>query len=149
MDASDSGARELVQAVVDEHGFLSWLDLRVEAVDAGRVVMRVPFDEALTNSGPGTPGGVHGGIAATLVDTAGGVACRTELDDPTAGVATVDLNVSYLRAAAGDLVASAETVRVGGTIGVARVDVTSETPDDEEATVAVGRGSYRLFREEN
>mgnify|MGYP006274307115 FL=1 len=147
-DADD--ARAFIQSYVDDHGFLSFLDLSVEDVDDGEMTMRVPYHEKLTNHGPGR-GDVHGGIAATLIDTAGGLAVRTALDDPVdAGVATIDLNVSYLRPARGDLVAEAEVVRVGSTVGVAEVTVEAQPQEDDdrdEATeVAVGRGSFRVFR---
>lgn len=139
-------ARAVVQARLDDHGYLSWLDTQVDDVERGAVALRIPFDERLTNEGPGTRGGVHGGIAATLIDTAGGVALSTTLADPVHdGVATVDLSVSYLRAAVGDLVADAEVVRTGRSIGVARAVVRSETPAGEVDAVAVGRGTYRLF----
>jgi uncharacterized protein (TIGR00369 family) len=137
--------RVFIQSYVDEHGFLSFLDLRVEDVASGEMTLRVPYDEKLTNHGPGQ-GNVHGGIAATLIDTAGGLAVRTALDDPMAsGVATIDLNVSYLRPARGDLVASAETVRIGSTVGVAEISVVADPGDDEAQEVAVGRGSFRIF----
>lgn len=147
MTAFDDAAREMVQAHVDQHGFLSWLDATVEDIERGELEMRVPYDGKLANHGPGGEGNVHGGIASTLIDTAGGIACRTVLDDPTTGgVATINLDVSYLRPAAGDLVAEAEVVRAGSTVGVATVSVESETPDGEWAEVAVGKASYRLFR---
>jgi uncharacterized protein (TIGR00369 family) len=147
-DADDTAA--FIQSYVDDHGFLSFLDLSVEHVAEGEMTMRVPYHEKLANHGPGQ-GNVHGGIAATLIDTAGGLSVRTALDDPVqAGVATIDLNVSYLRPAKGDLVATADVVRVGSTVGVAEVDVTVDpTADDEEDEpyeVAVGRGSFRVFR---
>lgn len=153
-------AAEIVQSYIeDEHGYLSWLDTRVESISHGRVVMTVPYDEKLTNTV--TPPTVHGGIAATLIDTAGGVAQRTLLDDPMeGGVATVNLNVNYLRRAAGDLTATAEVVRSGGTIGVSTVTVVSTIPDDVDdesaerwegspigEAVATGQASYRLFRD--
>lgn len=161
-DADD--ARAFVQGQVDEHDFLSWLGVVVERVEPGTVALRVPHHDRLTNHGQGHEGQVHGGVAATLIDTAGGVACRTELDDPTgAGVATIDMNVSYLRPAVGDLVATADVIRVGSTVGVAEVAVASGSPasgdagaetadarrpdarHDRDDLVAVGRGSYRLF----
>jgi uncharacterized protein (TIGR00369 family) len=149
MTTFDDDARTFVQAHLDEHGFLSWLDLTVESIEPGYLVMRVPYDEKLANHGTGAEGQVHGGIASTLVDTAGGVACQSALDDPVAGgAATIDLNVSYLRPAVGDLVAEADVVRVGSTVGVATVTVESDTPDDGVQPVAEGRGSYRLFRSE-
>lgn len=56
----------------------------------------------------------------------------------------INLNVNYLQQALGDLTATAEVVRAGNTVGVARVGVESETPDGEDL-VAVGQGAYRLF----
>ena len=138
---------ELVQSVIDaEHGYLSWLDTTVETVEPGRVVLRIPFDEKLTN--PGSPPTIHGGVASTLVDTAGGLALQTTLENPyTAGVATVNLNVNYLRRATADLIATADVIRAGSTIGVSEIVVKSGDEDDSTEPVAVGQGAYRLFRE--
>lgn len=136
-------------AFIDHHDFLSWLDLQVELVESDRVVMRVPFDEKLTNPAPGSSGSVHGGILASIVDTASGFALRTTFDDPTdARLTTTDLNVSYLRPATGDLVVDADVVRAGGSMGVTDATVESTTLDGGKTEVAVGRTSYRLFRED-
>lgn len=145
-------ARAFMQSHIDEHGFLAWLDLSVETLDPGHLVIRIPYRDELTN--PAIAGGddegrtVHGGVAATLIDTAGGLAVRSTLADPlSTGVASIDLNVSYLRPATGDLVATADVVRTGRTIGVAQVTVESQVGGDERDEVAVGRGSYRIFQD--
>mgnify|MGYP000261683130 FL=1 len=130
--------------IEEEHGYLSWLNTSVDLVERGRVVLSIPFDDKLTNSDGGT---IHGGVAATLIDTAGGVAQRTAFEDPLAGgVATVNLNANYLRPATGDLTAEATVVRSGGSIGVSDMSVTGAA-DGEPAEVVVGQGSFRLFRE--
>jgi uncharacterized protein (TIGR00369 family) len=164
MDAdefSEEAARFVQEYIEDRHDFLAWLNTRVDRIDRGCVVMTVPYDEKLTNrpphwresTGDEVPS-MHGGIAATLVDTAGGIAQRTALEDPLAGgVATVNLNVNYLRRATGDLTATAEVVRTGSSIGVSEVTVESPAPhdgsdesgDDETRAVATGQASYRLF----
>jgi len=142
-------ARGFLQRYIDQHGYLSFLDLQVESLAPGEMVMRIPYDDKLANEGQGN-GNVHGGIAATLIDTVGGLSVHASLDDPLeSGVATIDLNVSYLRPAHGDLVATAEVVRIGSTVGVATVDVESTVPGGERNTVAVGRGSFRIFRPED
>jgi len=140
------GAEELLQAFIEEnHDFLSWLDTRVEEIRYGSATLTIPFDEKLCN--PTNPPTMHGGIASTLVDTAGGMALRSSLDDPySETLATINLNVNYLQRAATDITAHAEVVRAGGTVGVADVLVESETPDGEIDAVAVGQGAYRLFR---
>jgi uncharacterized protein (TIGR00369 family) len=148
-ELSDEGAAEL-QAFVDRHGYLSWLGVTVEAVERGRIVMSVPYDEKLVNPDPDGTAVVHGGIAATLVDTASGFVLRTTFEDPAdAALTTTDLDVSYLRPATGDLRAEAEVVRAGGSMGVTRVAVESERPDGERTEIAVGNASYRLFRGES
>lgn len=152
------GAEEFVRyAIEEEHGYLSWLGTEVDAVERGHIELTIPFDDKLTN--PASKPTIHGGVAATLVDTAGGLALRLAAEDPlSVDVATVSLNVNYLRRATGDLHASADVIRAGSTIGVSRVNVTSTVPEDgdddrdwgvdagDERLVATGQPSYRVFR---
>ncbi|MCU4741048.1 PaaI family thioesterase [Halobacteria archaeon AArc-m2/3/4] len=142
-----------LQEYIDEyHEFLSWLGTTVEDVGPGTMAMTIPYDEKLTNTRPGANGDrkpdIHGGIAATLVDTAGGLALRTELEKPLTGsIATINLNVNYLRPATGDLTATASVVRAGSSVGVSEITVESTTNGETEI-VAIGQGAYRMFREE-
>ncbi|WP_435092792.1 PaaI family thioesterase [Halorubrum sp. N11] len=130
--------------IEEEHGYLSWLNTSVDVFERGRVVLSIPYDDKLTNSDGGT---IHGGVAATLIDTAGGIVQRTAFEEPlSSDVATVNLNANYLRPATGDLRAEATIVRSGGSIGVSDMSVTSATNGDT-AEVVVGQGSFRLFRE--
>lgn len=138
--------------VEEEHDYLAWLNTRADAIERGRVVMSIPHDRKLTNPHPDAPEAerttIHGGVAATLIDTAGGIAQRTTFDDPlSGGVATVNLNVNYLRPADGDLTATAAVVRAGTTVGVSTVTVESPTPGGGTEAVATGQAAYRLFRE--
>lgn len=141
------GAKEVIQHFLqNEHGFMAFLNMDLMEFTGERTVLKVPFDEKLTN--PTDPPSMHGGVAATLIDTVGGLSLRPHLDDPVDGsMATINLDVNYLRPATDDLVATAEPIRVGGTVGVAEVTVESETPDDGVEPVAVGQGAYRLFHE--
>ncbi len=143
----DEKHTELLQAFIESHGFLSWLNLEVEELEQGRIVMSVPYDEKLVNPGS-TVGSIHGGVAASLIDTASGFALRSTFDDPTTGsLATTDLNVTYLRPATNDLRVEAEVLRAGGSMGFTDTLVTSLDPAGDDKAVAVGRTSYRLFRE--
>ena len=129
--------------IEEEHGYLSWLNTSVDVVERGRMVLSIPFDPKLTNADGRT---IHGGVAATLIDTAGGLAQRTAFEEPLSGdVATVNLNTNYLRPANGDLEAEATVVRSGGSIGVSEMSVTSTT-EGGSSEVVVGQGSFRLFR---
>jgi uncharacterized protein (TIGR00369 family) len=141
------GTAEAIQHFLEhEHGFMSFLNMELVEIEADRTVIRVPFDEKLTN--PTDPPSMHGGVASTLIDTVGGLALRPHLSNPVEGsMATINLDVNYLQPATDDLVATAEPIRAGGTVGVSEVTVESETPDDGVEAVAVGQGAYRLFHE--
>ena len=109
------------------------------------LVFGLPFDEKFANLASGT---VHGGVTATVIDTASGFALRSTFDDPAAArLTTTDLNVRYLRPARDDLRVTAEVVRAGGSIGVTRCEATTGH-EGERKVVATGGTSYRLFREE-
>ncbi|WP_254839541.1 PaaI family thioesterase [Natronomonas marina] len=143
-DVPEEAVAMLQEYLENEHAFLSWLGFTVEEFDAGHLVATIPFDEKLTN--PTDPPTVQGGVASTLIDVVGGIALRPYLGDPIEDdIATINLNVNYLRPAAGDLTATAEVIRAGSSVGVSYVEVVSETPDGEEKPVAVGQGAYRLF----
>ncbi|WP_049891500.1 PaaI family thioesterase [Natronococcus amylolyticus] len=149
----DDLGRFLQNYIDENHEFLSWIGTSVEDVDNGTMTLSIPYDEKLTNirpnAGPDQRPDIHGGIAATLIDTVGGFAIQTQLEEPlSTGVATINLNVNYLRPATGDLEATAEVVRAGSTVGVSEVTVESTTPDGETKAVATGQGSYRIFRED-
>lgn len=147
-------AVEALQHYFDtQHEFLSWLGLEVKTLEYGRAVLGIPYASRLTNTLPEWTEGdadarrpVNGGVASTLIDVSGGIALRPFLDDPVNDdLATVNLNVNYLQQALGDLEATAEVVRAGNTVGVARIGVESKTPHGERDLVAVGQGAYRLF----
>lgn len=151
MDDGFDDIEAYLQSYIDEyHEFLSWIGATVEHVGPGEMAMAIPYDEKLTNVRPNDDGvaDIHGGVAATLIDTAGGLAQRTRLDDPmTGGIATINLNINYLLPATGDLLATAEVVRSGSTIGVSEITVESTSNDGSTRSVAVGQGAYRLFRD--
>ncbi|WP_254524823.1 PaaI family thioesterase [Natrinema caseinilyticum] len=131
------------ESFVARHGYLSWLDLEVEHLEDGRAALVLSQNEDFENPiGSDGHDPVHGGIVATLIDTSSAFALRTTFDDPSeAFLTTTDLNVSYLRPATGELRAEAEVLRAGGSTGV--TDVTVAGADGE---AAVGRTTYRLFR---
>lgn len=143
---SDDG-KTASERLLDETYFLQWVGVIIEEEGDGSCVLRVPHREALTNaSGPV----IHGGIVATLIDNAAGTAVRTILENPeTARYATVELNLSYLRPAIGDLRAEANIRRPGSSLVVVEIDVDSEFEADVWKTVAVGRATYYVDESEN
>jgi uncharacterized protein (TIGR00369 family) len=83
----------------DEYrGIGSLIGMRADEVAAGRVVFSLETGPALANP----LGIVHGGVAATLLDSAMGCAVHS-LMQPGEGYTTLDLNVHYTRGIALDL----------------------------------------------
>lgn len=110
----------------------------------GRAVLRLPFEEEFTNVPNDS---MHGGVTASLLDTASGFALRSTLG-PETSLSTTDLNVRYVRPATADLRAEAHVVRAGRSVGVTDCEVTSVAPDGERKVIATGGTTYRLFRGE-
>lgn len=151
MGAEPSGSeaeREVTRRLRESVGRLElfrWLGLDLETVESGRVVFRVPFDEKYVNIASGT---LHGGVTATVIDTASAFALRTTMDEADdASLTTTDLNVRYVRPARDDIRVDAEVVRSGRTMGVTECTVTTHH-EGEEKVVATGGTTYRLFRGE-
>jgi uncharacterized protein (TIGR00369 family) len=121
--------------------FWSYLGIEVEAAGEGWVRLRVPMRDELRNAA-GAP--VHGGVLATLVDAAIGGALGTYGTAAAGGVdqATLDLNVSFVGAARGDIiVAEGRILRRGRTIAFGETRVTDATG----TLVAIGRATYMLI----
>ena len=85
------------------------------------------------------PSGVlHGGVTATLIDTAMAFAVRTRLP-LEAATATIDLTVHYLRPLTeGNATCIAKTVRAGKRI----FTVSAEVFNDEGKLIATGLSTY-------
>ena len=118
--------------------FQRLLGLQLVESTEGRVVLRMPFGEAVRRHNESD--WVHGGAIASLIDIAGDYALITRLG---VGLPTIDLRVDWLRPARNtELLAEAKVVKVGRTICVADVEVR----DEAGKLVAVGRGSYATPR---
>jgi uncharacterized protein (TIGR00369 family) len=121
MNEIPRNARSLVEAVTSQPGFANATGTRVLLAEPGRVHLTLSRRPDLLQFN----GFFHGGVIAGLADHAAGGAITTALPEGLIAV-TVDFSINFLAAADGDsLVAKAEAVRVGATISVARIDVTS------------------------
>jgi len=116
-------------------------DLQIREAEPGRAVLAIPGQEWLTN----LSGDMHGGVLATLIDTASALAIRTTFEDHwNVGLATTDMNISYVRPAREGVQSEAEVVRVGDSLAVTDAEVTGLAPDGERKVVAVGGTTYRV-----
>ena len=139
---SDPAPESDLAAALADHGLFTWLDLDIERVEPGHATFILPFDEKFANLTSGT---VHGGVTATVIDTASGFALRSTFDDP-AGVrlTTTDLNVRYVRPARDNVRVTADVVRAGDSMGVTEFAATT-VHEGERALVATGDTSYRII----
>jgi uncharacterized protein (TIGR00369 family) len=131
---------ERVRARARENSF--WRYLGVEPLEAreGWVRLRVPVRDELRNAA-GAP--VHGGVYSALVDIAVGGALSTMHEAAAGGVGqtTLDLNVSFIGAASGDVFAEGRILRRGRTIAFGEATVT----DGAGKLLAAGRATYMIL----
>ena len=97
---------------------IGWLHPTLEEISLDYAVLKLPYREEVSN-GSGT---VHGGILATLADTALAFALSTNFDGKM-GFATSDLTIHFLRRARGDVWARARIVKKGKRVNVGDVEV--------------------------
>ena len=102
--------------------FVALLDLKLESVDHGRAVMRMPFRPEVSNGA----GAVHGGAIVSLCDTVFYVALAS-IYGREQDTVTVSLQCNFLAPALPphDLVAEATVLRSGRRICYGEVQVTS------------------------
>ncbi len=124
---------------VERSAFHRGLGLRVEEASPGEVRLSMEVREDHLN----LQGLVHGGLLATLADTAMGLAVLTAVG-PGRRYVTVDLSIRFLRPARpGRIEAVGRTERVGTSVGFAEASVT-----DGEGTVLVrASGTYAVGAE--
>lgn len=120
-------------------GFLEHIGIDVDQ-NAARAT--VATDQNAENAS----GGVHGGLIATLVDSAMGRAVREGIDDGLAAV-TVQLSITYLSGAepGDELVATAEVKKQTKTLALVEADVTRSS--DGEA-IAHGVATFAVTKKD-
>ena len=116
------------------------LGFRLVEVEEGRVVMTAQLDERY-NNGIGT---VHGGYAATLLDTAMGSAVNSMMPAGRLMV-TVEMKVNYVRSLrwqTGTVRCEANVLHVGGRVATAEGKIT----DDDGVLYAHGTTTCMSYR---
>lgn len=107
----------------------------------GYAKVHVPFKDEFI--GDFIQGLWHGGIVASIADSAAGIAATTVLTDARDKLNTIDLRIDYLKGAVKeDLYAEAELLKVGKRIIKADVKLYQES----KGTVAIARGAFSLLK---
>ena len=114
--------------------FAQLIGMRLVGLRLDEAVIEVAMRDDLRQ-----PSGVlHGGVTATLIDTAMAFAVRTRLERE-AKTATIDLTVQYLRPHwSGVATCTARVLRAGNRIFAVSADVTNE----EGKLIATGLSTY-------
>jgi uncharacterized protein (TIGR00369 family) len=108
-----------VRASFERQGMMRTLHASLESIEPGRVVVRVPFDVALTQQ----DGFFHAGITSTIADTAGGYAGYSVFA-PDAAILTVEFKINLLRPAIGEyLEAVGQVIKAGRTLTITQAEV--------------------------
>ncbi len=124
--------------------FNRFLGLAVTCVSPNSVTLSLPFKEELV--GDPQRRALHGGVLASMLDVAGGTVCWSAMKNEHSRVSTVDLRVDYLRPGrCEDVVCEATLIRLGKSVGVARMEVFLLS--DREYIIATGQGVYNLVWE--
>lgn len=118
--------------------FLAGLGIVFERYEPDEVTIRLPFREDLTNDGTF----FHGGVIASVLDTAGAAAAWSNHDfDKGSRASTVAMSVQYVGAAKrSDLLCHARTVRRGKELTFTEITAT----DADGRVVAHAVQTYRI-----
>jgi uncharacterized protein (TIGR00369 family) len=118
--------------------FMGGLGIVIERYEPDDVTVRLPFRADLTNDGTV----YHGGVIASVIDTAGACAAWSNHDfNKGARASTVSMTVQYVGAAKqSDLICHARTVRRGKELTFTEITAT----DTGGAVVAHAVQTYRI-----
>ena len=124
-------AKQFIEAIPHSRA----LEMRVDAVKAGRAEMSLPYNAKFV--GDPETGVLHGGVVTALLDTAMGAAVVSH-PQSRGGTATIDLRIDYMRPATPKqrLRAVAECYRVTRTVAFVRA--TAYTESEEPVATAAG-----------
>lgn len=119
---------------LNELPFARLIGMRLADIRPNEAVVEIEMRDDLRQ-----PGGIlHGGVTATLIDTAMAFAVRTYLND-TEPTATIDLTVHFLRPhTSGKAICTAKVVRPGKRIFTVSADVVNE----DGRLIATGLSTY-------
>ena len=117
--------------------FIQLLGIELEEIERGSATLRLELRDELKRNG----GITHGGVIASLIDTASAFAVMSQLE-PDKATTTIDLTIQYLRPLLkGQTRAHARVLRAGRRVAVVSVDVF----DDAQTLAATALTSYLVL----
>jgi len=137
-DAGEAISPDLIERLRSrfrDHPVQRHLNLEILALELDRCLMKLHFTPEVDNGA----GNIHGGVLASLADTAMACALCTNFDGKM-GFATSNLNIYYLRRARTSVVAHAEVIKKGKKLCVGQVAIR----DSDEQLVATVTCEFML-----
>ena len=137
-DEEQERRRRAIKDLMPKTPFIGGLGLVFDKYEHDDVTVRIPFREDLTNDGTY----FHGGVIASVIDTAGAAAAWSNHDfDKGARASTVAMSIQYVGAAKqSDLVCHARTVKRGKELTFTEITAT----DGDGNVVAHAVQTYRI-----
>jgi uncharacterized protein (TIGR00369 family) len=137
-DEDQRRRREAIRDLMPATPFLSGLGVVFDRYEPDDVTLRLPFRPDLTNDGTY----YHGGVVASVLDTAGAAAAWSNHDfEKGTGASTVALSIQYVGACKqSDLVCHARAVRRGKELTFTEITAT----DADGRVVAHALQTYRI-----
>ena len=135
--AEASSGMEVIRQFIPASPFVGHVGIKLEELEPDRAVLSLPFSEQVTTLGEV----VHGGVIASLADTAAMAAswATEEIPENLRGT-TVGLTISYLTAASSqDLTAEARVIRRGKNLCFVDVEISGS-----KGLVAKALVTYKL-----
>jgi uncharacterized protein (TIGR00369 family) len=136
-DPQNPSFRDFVKAYVAAQGFLCSIGTTIESIDAGTVVLKVPFSKALSQH----TGAFHGGVIGALSEAVMG-ACAATLIREDQTVVGAEYKVNFLSPATGDaLIAKGEVMKAGRSLTICRATLQCLQADESLKLVAIAQGT--------
>ncbi len=111
-----------INGIINGSPYFSLLSMKI--VDFGIGFSRLEIDLGEKHLQPF--GFVHGGVMASIIDSAAFWAAYYDVEDPKDGLTTVDITTNYLAPViSGKLIATGRRIKMGKTLGYADAEVQS------------------------
>lgn len=115
---------ERLTSIINNSPYFQLISMNVREIGVGYSFFEI--DLAKKHQQPF--GLVHGGVFASIIDTAASWAIFYAIGDQNAGMTSVDLKLNFLApAVSGKLIAKGRLIKLGKTLGYAEAEVTNES----------------------
>ncbi len=128
MNTDFNQVRQKVTESFLKQTIMSTIGATIESIEPGKVTIKLPFNEALSQQ----DGFIHAGVITTIVDSACGYAAMTLMPDD-ARVLTIEFKSNFASPAIGDVfIAKGKVVKPGRNIMITSGDVHAYKDDDDD-----------------